>query len=1857
MSVMTDFSDLISNPPSQNIVTFDVFDTLIYRRYLKFDQVVSLVSAYALSVWGKAEREDLDSVSNMRWTTSGTMKGNPDVGEEPALIDIWTAISLPRTNDVVAAREAGCRIAAFEFAVERRNLAAIRGAKEMLQMLQKAGKRLIAISDMYFTHDEVMHFLRDAGLDCFFEKVFVSANEQLTKQTGNLFLHVWQELGVKPEQTCHIGDNAVSDIERPLELGANAIRILHDKKIGLERINYGRRYDIHLEIADLCKLFLFQIAFNAQRLGISKTYFLARDGILFREILQKWMPDILKNHFVMLDVDDLCLNRSGTSWLRVEFNGDWLTEVVGYAFFLNGGEATGKDIFAQIGVEDAPAALQLDVEYVSASDTKLVVDALRSAGLEASIMASIKRKKKQVLDYLKTVGFFDHKNVQLVDIGYSGTVICNLDKAFLLEDCMEPGTRPPRLYFQCLASNAYFMNNAGQAQPYGTFIKDILLPFERLPTDLSAGFAWLEYFFKHRSLGAFEGYRKNAKGMEPVYAKRPDSDFIVPSEHVLAAVEKRDDDIILLWMAATQNTSGLIAPLVERFAHPDMITISQMDAPVYETDARNTAERSIILTEPDLPAWEIYDLAKAGDYWIPGSLISSEMARKKKQSEHSFCPVYQKKQTIRQFLLNRLAPRSAAFDFDVDFYRLFYPDLGYFRTDAELAEHYQTYGRSVGRWGSQAEMLAGYKKRGWTVPAAFLKGRYHESEISNPSDKSWVASHRFVEHHGNQSRFGKAPSSTPIIHLPVPAAIDKSFTDLIACGKFLLTPDEQRQYDTGQTTATESVFRRFNILPGPWLNNFDVWEFRELNATWCDEVRTPAEAVLAFLRNGIALCAPLSRSNAFDATFYRKHYFENEDVSDEASYRDWLNRGIFLGYFPSRQAELEAHEEAHLRDKDKGQAWRDTTLSRNLATFLPEIGKRLAKEQFTAEQWAAQARYQMQHGDWPMAEAALLKAVGLEPNRAALWHELGDGYLAHGQDDKAREAFEHGIATRHPNRWSYIHAMRLNTLSNNYTRSFMYLCASAKPWKETKPWRLERQRLFQQWFDHEYPKVTNKPEDQRGFLTYLTGKMSAIGLPGILSLGHRNGPILVLCGREVQHRVLTRQWFDETGDKNQHVRVFSRGQVDLLIENLPGASMLIFNDVAIDAFVMDAALHAERYGIRRVFWGGCLAAGGVLSAEDSLGLGFDQLQYNDNLSITLRSMRSVALALLCDDVITTVPALLPTLHALGVNPFLVPSPFMRALGDVDLSAWKEGERIFVSFASQTAKGFTPQHILTHLEQFLEAHPAASLFVEGLPNDIQIKMSLMKRVERRQDLLTDDARTAILAACCLAIDVRQTGIEALWATGAMVATPVITLVDVKCPDMPPAGVVHTPDQLSSLLEDLFRNEKKKSMLLESNHDVVQKLSVPTKLETGPLREVTVGRRPRVLIINLFAPPQTIGGASRIVEDNLQYFMEHNSGIDFCVLAADDVNDVLAETRVDSWNGVPVFRVATPYEPDMYWRPHNAEIEAYTRRVVHLMQPDLVHIHCPQRLTIGVTDVCRALNVPYMITLHDSWWISDYPFLVREDGSSIRLDAVLPKQTYSHRIGLPRSLERAVRLRDALHHATLLIGVSKSYSEMYRRLGFDILTVENGISPPANLKRVPGNGHVRLGHFGGMEWHKGAHILEEALRKGKFKNLTLMIMDFSREAGTIVHEMWGTTPVTIRSKVLPSEIEQLYTETDVVVAASACPESYGLVAREGAAHGCWIIANADGAMGDDIEVGKNGFVVDTSTPDELIAVLRIIDNDPARYTQQPSVLPNLRTSMDQGYEMLDIYKKFLNGNVQKTKIDILIPKATGSDSSVK
>lgn len=1869
MTTVSSLSEIRHLDVAQTFVSFDIFDTLVYRRYLQVNEVHDLVSAFALSLLGRFGQENPGDLTLTRYAVSDALKCSPHACvEEPTLLAVWTRLVTARLGNVPRAKEVAQRIADFEYEIDRQNLYAIDGAAEMLVALRNAGKTLVAISDMYFSGAQVKKILHSAGLLQYFDHVFVSADEKLTKHSGNLFIHVWKTLGVVADDVVHAGDNLHSDVAMPVSLGAQAIHVAHAPLLKVERPAYGRRSDIHLEVGDLCKLFLVQLMFHAQSAGTDKLFFLSRDGCLLHKVLRQWNTAFLQKYFLPVEAEDLFLSRATTCWLGINFQGKWLLQAIGHAFWLHHGKATPRQISTMLGIDQVPSTLEEDRIYASAVDTFTVLEAYAEAGLSGDIKTALLAKRAMVRAYLKDAGFFDHRSVHLSDVGYSGTVVRDLNTFLLQESEDAEGYAIPQIHFHCIATNSNYAANARAALPHVLFQNDVILADHVIPDTLRQSFAWLEMFFKHPVYGPLLGFVEQDGRTVPSYEVAPEELANHPSHQILEAVRADPSDIVLFWMVAVRFWTQFTVPFLDRFLHPDTATIEQMLLDIYEVDAVSGQTRSVVLIAPDLSDEEIHQRARAEDYWIPGSQAASHHARlaARPGRDHALTP------RLDAIILNRLdAQRAAdASDFDPVFYRRFYRDLSALPNDQALKSHFLTHGRLVGRYGSEADMRTHYDQMAQALPEGFDAGAYFmlNRDLTVLEPLAWRAAQHYLQ-------LGKAEHRAWHYDL---GPIDTQFETLVLDETVRLSSAEQSLHRNG-VPARVILLRRFEATTGPWLSMINLQEFNALNFGWSGLKNSVAEAAIALLEQGLERIAPLSLAASFDPDFYRRQYIDVADLSDQDAYRHWLFVGTIKGREPSEEAALqgligqrnfpEAFRWDVLQDRNADRL-RGATRLDLLREFLdsPEgAWTGLLDDYGSGEVWCALSRRAAARGDSHTALSALLAATRAEPERGMLWHALGDFHQARGDRHAALAAYTASLATTTPNRWSYINCVRICAELGAFENGLRFLKEARPVWKDMQPWREARYMLFQRWFDDQAGRcyepmmasdlrARSHPDTRfKRFMEAFVPAMHAVGPDMNLHLARSDGPVLVLCGAAVSERTRWEASLRAADKHGQRVIVFSREQVDLFVESLPGASVAILHEVEIDALVLDTLLSARAIGVRTLFWVGPLGRVDDPAVPDLGDLAWSDFLLGRDGREVGSTLRSIYAATLCDDVVLTTPSLASSLRDLGITPYLGEAAAIRAITQErtllqeqprqrrtvacfmtgrPLKADKSGMHAYQAVVGQAT-------LFKQIETAMRGDPAIFLLLEGADRELDVPLALRNRVERCPDWSTFDSRLAMLAHCDLALDLRHTPRDqrAIADDAALLGVPTFALSDTTTAQGH-ANVVE-PDELGRHITSLLNDPKMCQRQGEAarralNEGFATGASPTMKVPQADVTEGVVGKRlPRILLANLFAPPQTVGGATRVLADNLSDMLElGGEDIEFSVLASDDENSHRGVTRLDSWKGVPVFRIATPQELDMDWRTYNSEVETYTRRVIELIRPDLVHIHCLPRLSVAVAEACRALGVAYIITLHDAWWVSDFPFLVQEDGQLANVAADPAMQSYSRRIGFGRSMERAARMRAALRHAARLVSVSEEFATIYRDAGFDVLTIANGVSELMPEPRTRSTGPVRLLHVGGLQHHKGAYLVEAALRARKFSNLTLTILDHSRDPGAPLQTTWGTTTVTIRGRVPADKVASLYGQADVLLAPSTWPESFGLVSREAAICGLWVIANDQGAMGSDVVENETGFIVDTTSPAALLRTLEVIDADPARYLQSPPspVMPP-RRAVDQARDVLALYRTLI------------------------
>lgn len=370
--------------------------------------------------------------------------------------------------------------------------------------------------------------------------------------------------------------------------------------------------------------------------------------------------------------------------------------------------------------------------------------------------------------------------------------------------------------------------------------------------------------------------------------------------------------------------------------------------------------------------------------------------------------------------------------------------------------------------------------------------------------------------------------------------------------------------------------------------------------------------------------------------------------------------------------------------------------------------------------------------------------------------------------------------------------------------------------------------------------------------------------------------------------------------------------------------------------------------------------------------------------------------------------------------------------------------------------------------------------------------------------------------------------------------------------------------------------------------------------------------KIAVVNVFFPPQTIGGATRVVSDNVDALLSNYSDdvevVGFCTQS--DCRKAYS-VEVYPYKGIRVYRANSNFRENMDWHPRDDEFYKIFTDFLEFEKPDIVHFHCVQRMTASVVEAALDLGVPYVITAHDAWWISDYQFLTDQFGNVYPNghSDIYEKRSYPEGISATQSLERLIYLKKLLKGAAKVLHVSESFERLYNNNGIaNTFVTKNGISSSVDWlpKQTSDNPKVVLGHIGGMSDHKGFDIFKSALEQADGGVFEALVVDHSQEPGYVRYDSFGSVTVKYIGRQAQDQVVNLYQQLDVLFAPSKWPESFGLVTREALACGCWIVASNIGGIGEDVN-NLNGFVVPPSL-ESLIVVLSKMSEDVGKYKKQ-------------------------------------------------
>lgn len=434
--------------------------------------------------------------------------------------------------------------------------------------------------------------------------------------------------------------------------------------------------------------------------------------------------------------------------------------------------------------------------------------------------------------------------------------------------------------------------------------------------------------------------------------------------------------------------------------------------------------------------------------------------------------------------------------------------------------------------------------------------------------------------------------------------------------------------------------------------------------------------------------------------------------------------------------------------------------------------------------------------------------------------------------------------------------------------------------------------------------------------------------------------------------------------------------------------------------------------------------------------------------------------------------------------------------------------------------------------------------------------------------------------------------------------------------------------------------------EARHTVLSRYSLPTLAQQQllPLLSLSAAQQPaaeqyHVMVVNVLFSPLSFGGATIVAE---QMAKELHAKKDMRVTVVTGCfNGDLApgEIRQYTWQGIPVFAIGL-IGGDKETEFSNPTADACFDTIIKATRPDAVHLHSIQTLGAGVTKICRSLNIPYLITLHDAWWLCERQFMVNENGycGQEAIDPLVcaecvddPALTYTRRFFL----------QEALNHAALLLTPSHFQRQLHVNSGCPaekVVVNKNGVLPPgktyAKHTAKEKDGPVVFAYLGGVADHKGYPWLKSLFESFEHDNYILRLVDIQARFGraTIHKDDWK-----VRGKVevaLPFDtqaMDDFYADIDVLLFPSQWKESFGLTVREAMLRDVWVISTECGGPSEDLVSGVNGDVVDMNDSEGYRqAILKCLQNPEFIREYKNPLAAQVRTFNQQADELHGLMK---------------------------
>ncbi|MFN8459432.1 MAG: glycosyltransferase [Anaerolineae bacterium] len=303
-----------------------------------------------------------------------------------------------------------------------------------------------------------------------------------------------------------------------------------------------------------------------------------------------------------------------------------------------------------------------------------------------------------------------------------------------------------------------------------------------------------------------------------------------------------------------------------------------------------------------------------------------------------------------------------------------------------------------------------------------------------------------------------------------------------------------------------------------------------------------------------------------------------------------------------------------------------------------------------------------------------------------------------------------------------------------------------------------------------------------------------------------------------------------------------------------------------------------------------------------------------------------------------------------------------------------------------------------------------------------------------------------------------------------------------------------------------------------------------------------------------------------------------------------------------------------------------------QVLGQTQPDLIHIQHLMGLPVGLVKRIRQAGLPFVITLHDYWWVcANAQLLTNYSGqlcagpqagfNCARCALARAGQPHAWPLAPPLAgvlTWRNYLLRRVLHAAGRLIAPTEFVRRWYAGHGAPaerLVLIPHGLDrpdlPPRPARRS--SQPLRLVYIGGLTWQKGVHTLVKAFEGvGEWAELWIAGDETVDPAYVAMLKAQASPQVRFLGQLSRAEVWATLAQAGAVLVPSLWYETFSFIVSEAFAAGVPVLASRLGTLADRVSDGVDGLLV---PPGDVSAWREAIH----RLAQEPELLPRLQANV--------------------------------------